>query len=483
MIAIKNILKSNFFKHFGFYFLGAFFPMLIGFIKTPIFTRHYLPEDYGYLGLVMVAFGYFSTLSFSWLSSCMWRFYNKYKSQNRLNEFYFQLFFLFLVSTILLFAFTLGAYFYYSNPLVKQLVMLSFFNFSLKQGTELYLITVKLENNSKFYNVTTVLQSIFSFGILLWLAFGLNMNISALLLCSIIVDIFFVFFILIFRKTFLPSFNFKYKLNKSIIKEMFHYGGLSLLANLFFGFIMTSDRFIIAHYDSVADVGVYSKSYDLAQLSFMALVMVFFSTINPTMNRALEKSKGKTKLLVDFLNIITIVGLPFAFFLSIYSGMISEIFLGPKFRVGAIIMPFIFFATYLYPSLKIYENKLNFTQQVNKKAIVYGIALLVNLILNFIFIPKFGYIWAAISTLISYALSLLLFAWNDHFYLAKRLDYKTFFSSLLLLLLFLFIHFQIENYFPNRFRVSIIEASIYVILYILVFQKSLVKLFSKIQLD
>ena len=37
-------------KDLSWYLLGTIIPMGVGFIKTPIFTRYFTPEEYGYLG-------------------------------------------------------------------------------------------------------------------------------------------------------------------------------------------------------------------------------------------------------------------------------------------------------------------------------------------------------------------------------------------------------------------------------------------------
>jgi len=45
--------NKRFIVDMGWYLLGTLIPMGVGFVKTPIFTRYFTPEEYGYLGLVI----------------------------------------------------------------------------------------------------------------------------------------------------------------------------------------------------------------------------------------------------------------------------------------------------------------------------------------------------------------------------------------------------------------------------------------------
>ena len=78
--------NSGFVKDLSWYLLGTLIPMGIGFIKTPVFTRYFTPEEFGYLGLITITFSYISVFLYSWLSGCLWRYYNAYKEKKDLKE-------------------------------------------------------------------------------------------------------------------------------------------------------------------------------------------------------------------------------------------------------------------------------------------------------------------------------------------------------------------------------------------------------------
>ncbi len=60
--------QSGFVKDMSWYLIGTIIPMGVGFIKTPVFTRYFTPEEFGYLGLdhhhLFVYFGFLLFLAF-----------------------------------------------------------------------------------------------------------------------------------------------------------------------------------------------------------------------------------------------------------------------------------------------------------------------------------------------------------------------------------------------------------------------------------
>ena len=93
----------------------------------------------------------------------------------------------------------------------------------------------------------------------------------------------------------------------------------------------------------MATVGIYNQVYNISQLSIVALVTVFFNTINPKLNKELEvRFEGANKLLGDYLFAYFLFGLPVIIYLSMFPRQIAHILLGPEFRSGYFVMPWIF---------------------------------------------------------------------------------------------------------------------------------------------
>ena len=280
--------NKNFFKDFLWYFLGSFVPLLIGFIKTPIFTRHFDKEAFGHLGLVTITFSYFGMLLFSWIASCIWRYYHKYHQENQLRRLYSNLAFLFMLACAVVSFITIIWYLQAEHTLTKKLIFYALLQLIFNQLFLCYMVLVRLQGLARFYTIFHSIRSLLSIVLALILVFVYKQDITALLLSLAVVDVFAVAILVIVNPSNI-SFSDKF-IDKEILKELFTYGSAGLIINIGFLIIASSDRYIIAWLTTIEDVGVYDQVYKISQLSVWALVTIYFNAINPYLLSQLEQN-------------------------------------------------------------------------------------------------------------------------------------------------------------------------------------------------
>ncbi len=457
----------------GWYLLGTIIPMGVGFFKTPIFTRYFTPEEYGYLGLITITFSYFSIFLYSWLSSCLWRYYNAYKNKNDLRNLYSNLFFIYLGASLILLILAGIWYFIADNPLVRQLILLSFVTYFIKEFIGLYLIVVRLEGKALTYNIIHVSRAVLSFGLLSVMTFGYHYRITSVLISSIIVDILALIIILLFVRENLVS-SIK-SISRKTLKVIFRFGSVGLIANFCFLLISSSDRYIIALFGSMDDVGIYNQVYNISQLSVVALVTVFFNTVNPKLNKELEINfEGSNQLTSNYLYVLLLFGLPIITYFSLFSKEMAFVLLGEEFRSGYTIMPWVFISAFLYGLFLFIEIKFKFAEKLKTIAIGMILASFLNIGLNFIFIPLYGYKWAAITTFISYLFLFLFFYLQDSLGFFKNRNFvKKILLSLLILLIQVIFDSIIRNYYSINVWQTIIEAIVFFLMYLGIFKNEI----------
>ncbi len=78
-------------------------------------------------------------------------------------------------------------------------------------------------------------------------------------------------------------------------------------------------------------------------------------------------------------------------------------------------IPWIVISSFLYGLTLFNETKMKFEHRF--RPVLWGvlIACLINILLNFIFVPLWGYSWAAISTFIAYLFLFLYYYFKDDF--------------------------------------------------------------------
>ncbi len=429
--------NNSFIKDFSWYFLGSFVPLLIGFIKTPVFTRHFNKEEYGYLGLVSLTFTYLGILLFSWIGSCIWRYYNKYENNKKLKVLYSNLIFLYILAFTVLLLVSAIWFINAEYHLVKQLIFYSFFQILLNQLFLFYMVIVRLKRKTIFYTIFQSVRAFLSVLIALVLVFKFEVNISALVSSLVIIDVLVILFLVIINPA---EVTFSIKLiKKENLKELITYGSAGLIINIGFLVITSSDRYIIYWLNNLETVGIYDQVYKLSQISVVVLVTIFFNTVNPTLLKELETNfNNSVDLIQKYIRAFIIYGLPIITYASLFSKDIATIFLGEEFRIGYTIMPFVFFAAYIHGLANFYELRLKFSNQLKKLGVIVISAALLNIILNYIFVGLYGYKWAAVTTAVTYSLLILALHYSD-----KKMQSFTNNSIGFLLRILLVLSFQI----------------------------------------
>lgn len=464
-------MKKSIYKSSLYYILGTAFPIIISFIKTPIFTRYFTPEEYGVLGLITITFSYISIIVFSYLSNCIWRFYNRYKNENKLEVFYSNIFILYIVSSVL----TLLACFMWISLISssnEKIIILSLFQMLISVLASMFMVIVRLEDRAFLYNSLNVLLQAMSFIILFLLTFKFNYRIEAVLESNIIVSLFLLIaLVIIFWRKIKPSIKY---FDLEVINKFLSYGLVVALGDLSLVLLTSSDRYIIDFLASVKEVGIYNQVYNIAQISIAALVTIFFNIFNPYLFKDLEENiEVYDRNINKYLNMYLLILTPVTVYFSIFKKELAFILLGESFREGYSMMPYIMITSYIYGMLLFIKNRLNFTGKA--KISVFGLllALLINIVLNLLFIPIFDYKIAAVTTLIAYV---FLYAYyylkDDSSFFNNIKNYRVLCIPFTILVLQAAINYIIHALFNISILEAILEGIIYLFSYIYYLYKS-----------
>lgn len=449
--------------------------MTVSFINSPIFTRHFSPEDYGNYTLVFITFYYLSIITLTWISSCFWRFYPKYQNTDKIRSLYSSIFYLIIASLFIILLFTIVLYFEYSNVQIKKLVLFSFLTIVSAEMLNIINIPLRYEGKVKLYNVINIIKTLAGFSILLVLTFVFNQGIESFLISTSVVNFLLLGIILSigygkdWLKPLKPDFE--------IIKEVFNYGKSGMFANIGLLILINSDRYIIGLFYDKNSVGIYNQLYNIAQLSVAAIINVFFATINPVFLNTLENNKKELiSVTARYYVLFSVIVVPFTVYFSLYANEICHIMLGERFRLGQQFLPAIMFSSLLYGYTLFHEARLKFDNKIGR--VVQGMlfAGMLNIILNFIFLPNSNYFYATLTTLASYLLLFIYVYLNDNFRMKVLLSYSAIFAKIGIILAFeTLIHFSLKWIIGwNEFYIafSIAEGFAFLIIYFIVIYSS-----------
>lgn len=197
-------------------------------------------------------------------------------------------------------------------------------------------------------------------------------------------------------KKFFSKEYWKYAL-KFNIPLLPHYLSLTVLSS--------SDRIMISRMAGDDKAGIYNLAYSLSMIMTM-FNTALLQTVEPWIYRKLKEGKAKdiakvaypTFAFIAFVNILLIMFAPEAVRIFAPSEYYEAIYVVPSVTLSVYFMySYTFFATFEF-----YYEKTKYVA-----AATVGGALL-NIVLNYIFIKKFGYIAAGYTTLFGYMLFAIL---------------------------------------------------------------------------
>lgn len=244
-----------------------------------------------------------------------------------------------------------------------------------------------------------------------------------------------------------PNINLKYlKYGLSISLPLVLHGiALNILSQ--------SDRTMISLLDDVSGTGIYSIIYNFGMIATAittALEGVWIPYFMKKMNN--KDISAINEKAIDYLKLITYIMIV----LILVGPEVLKFLASPEYWDGMRIIPPIIIANYFIFVYSLYINVEHFYKKTKIITINTFIAAVINIVLNFIFIPKYGYFAAAYTTMISYFISLILHAKYAYKLEKKIFPLKSIVVSLLQLIIITTIYYLFINNAIVRWIICIV---------------------------
>lgn len=194
----------------------------------------------------------------------------------------------------------------------------------------------------------------------------------------------------------------------ALLRKILPYGLSALSVTVYFN----ADIVMLAFFKDKQAVGHYSVAYTL----FMAAGVfssVYFGAVFPVLSRLFRSSEeGLKKAHEKTFKFLLIAGLPVSFGAPVLAGKLLPALYGPGFSASA--APYAILAsTTVFLYLNAFMGHFfTATGRVRDSFRLFGLSCLLNILLNFLLIPPFGYIGAAVSTVLS-ELAFFLLSMNE----------------------------------------------------------------------
>ncbi len=450
------------------YLVGNVAPLVVGIVKSPVFTRKFSTEDYGVYSLVLFVFTYLSIVCYSWITSCVFRYYYRYKQENRIRELYANLTFLYLLFSALIFLVSSVWYANCDAPLARNLILWGALQFFSSEILSLYFVRPRLEGRTLYYNSLQTVRAVGSFGLLLYLTFIRQYGIEAFLISNIVLNVLLIAVVVV-PGWFTLKLSFRL-VRKAELRVFLRYGRIGLVTSLCAALLVSSDRFLIEYFCGVSDVGIYNQNYNIAQISLLILVQTYWAAINPYLLSILEfRPDNMKKQLYEYVKLYVFCFLPITVYFFIYAKEIACIMLGEAFRVGYPVISWAGAAEFVAGLFTLSVLNLKFRDRFKLVSGAYAVGIIANIALNMLLIPLMGYQVAALTTVVANLLLLGIFIATDEHaeVFSFLLRSRELLGCLLLLAIQVVVHLAIAR-FSLPVYLTLAEGVVFFLIYVAV---------------
>jgi len=398
-------------KNTSLYTLGYIIPKAAQFILLPVYSRYLTPEEYGIVQLMMVLSTILAILFSTGIDRSIYRLYFDQKTEKNKKDYLGTVTITIFISASLFLIIILVA-----NPLISKIFnLVPFFPYYLYSILTVYFTVFGLVPNI-YYQVTqqagnfiliSLLNFIISTSLVLYFVAFIGKGAEGWLLGELVKSILFlpIYIYLIIKIT-----NFTFI--KKLAVESISYSW-PLVPTLLSAWILNlSDRIFIVHYVTLKDAGLYSISYKLAE-GLLLLSAGFNQAYSPLFFKLANQDNQieAKKKLFRYNKIYTTALIMGAFFISLFAKEFIFL-LDASYKSAYELVPLINMGI-LFSLL---SNLIGLQYKQSKRTkISMSIALftaIINIGLNFVFVPNYGAYGAAIATTISFV---FIFIVNYHF--------------------------------------------------------------------
>lgn len=397
-------MNTKLVRNYVIFFMGTGLSAVAGLASSIIYNWNFAPELLGRYSLVNTTYLVMYAFLCGWLASSFFRYYLRYKSEDREAGLFNVIFTVLLTLNIAVIILLFILYFFVAGSDFTMMIFIFAFNILPRCLVDLFVSKFKLDNTMKGYFIITVINSFGTLGVSVLLIFVGGLGILSLILAPVIVNALVLLALLLRYKSF-----FRLSFDAGILKDFWSYGGPLIITGLINVGLALSDRYIIKFFFTDREVGIYSYAYDLSEKFFKIFVNVFILTIQTYLMQVWHEDRDNYgKAVKAFTRYYYIAFIPLIFIVDIILDFMFNHILNSQYIEGRY-FTLIVLAAMFFDGLVSVANR-GFA--VHKKTYYLRnaafIAVAANLALNFTLMPALGYMTAAYTTLAAYSLYVII---------------------------------------------------------------------------
>ena len=384
------------------YSVGNILVKLVAFILIPLYARKLVPEEYGIIAILELTELIGKTIFVFGLGNSVLRFFVSYKTENKENEFIFSILSFLLISNM----FLLGLIYRFPQVFVQNLLSYSsenvlYFRYILVVifvgvFQRIFITLLQSQGKALQYILFMLINFLLLIGLNIYKVGILDQGVQGIvesklyvaILNFVVINIYFLF-------------KFRPKISISVLIESLRFSLPLIFVGISLTIMTLADRYLLKILRDMTEVGVYTMAYKFGMVMNMVLIVPFRQAFFPLMFKLFDKQDVK-KIYIKFFSYFLVTGAFIFLIISVFAKEILIIATSKNYIGGYVIIPFITFSYLLLGLRDIFVNVLASRKETKVIAYITILGAIINIILNLLFIPFWGFLGAAVATLISY---------------------------------------------------------------------------------
>ncbi len=376
-------------------------------IIVPIFAHLMSEKEIGIFQLAIGVLNLVCTCSTDWIAKSALRFYEKYCSCNKLDEFFSNIIWLTLFVYILVFlCFLFFADFITEKFFISKSVLLLTFFIVIPTGIRQFLYQIlRVLNRPFLYSFSIIIYQMSLLS--LYLVFtGFMPNVfavlSAMAIAMLIIDIFML-------KQVNLRINSLCGLHFDMLVESLKYALPQIVTNFSIWIIFNINKYVFQYNQYFSDTAATGVAWLLTTSILTPVLSTFSFAVFPFIVKKYENRNKIRPYMTTSIRLYCTVFIPVIGLFCYYSKIIAALAFKGKYGESFILLSFFAVCLFLHELIKLFNIKYHLK---NKTYIEMAVGMFVGLIclnLNIAFINKFHLVGAGVAMLIS---MLLLFTLN-----------------------------------------------------------------------
>ena len=397
-------------KHSAIYGLGGLVSRVLAILLLPLYTRYLSPSDYGAIETLVAASAVLVTLLRAGISSAFFRFYfDAEDDAGRTRVVRTAFWFTMTMSTAALIAGLAVAgpisQLLFSSGDRAGLVRAAFIGLWAQMNFEQITSLFRVEERSLQFAVASISNVLITIVATIVLVVGFGQHALGVIVGNFIGTLAVYLVLLAYRR-----YQLGLEFDRRLLREMNRFGLPLVPAAIFLWGINFSDRLFLVRYVGQDEVGLYSIGVRLA--SAIVFLQFAFRTAWPAFAYSIKSDDEAKQTYAWVLTYLTLITCWISLALGVLSPWLARLLTKPEFYGGARVVSLLAFAGVAFTAYTVVAIGVGRARKTQFNWVVTGVAAALNIGMNFVLVPRYGMIGAAISTAAAYSAMFVLMTLN-----------------------------------------------------------------------